>query len=191
MIDHEYHSDSDGDSHFIRYAYAVDGQRYEHRERVSEEIYNEIVSGGSFFVTYNQVDPDVATIGEPSLLSLGISSAFAGIFSLIGWSMLFGSLRSGAMSKHLSERGLLLAGQVVHARGRIDEEEHTERDSLWLDVTYTFVSPKTQKDIRGKVSNTRPELRGSRGKIGRMPGIFAPGDPLLIMYADDRRHTVL
>lgn len=197
LIDYEYNSDTDGDSYMIRYAYAIDGQRYERRDQVSQGVYNEIVGGAAFYVTLNLDEPEVATIGEPSLLGVGISSGFAIIFSFVSWAMFLGTLRQGTLAKHLSERGLLLEGEVVRARGRIDIDDDDDRyrrrqdKDLTLEVWYSFVSPKTQKTIKGKIANSRPELHASRGHIGRTPGIFAPGDPLLVMYADDRRHTAL
>ncbi len=100
-------------------------------------------------------------------------------------------LQRSALSRLSPERGLLLVGRVAHARGCLDDDEHTESQILRVDLTYTFVPPKTRRDVQGRASNTRPELRGSRSQIGRTPSIFAPGDPLLILYADDERHVVL
>ncbi len=191
MVDSDYSSDSDGDSYSITYAYAVDGQRYERRDGVDFSTYSTITSGAYFEVTYNRDEPTVATIGEPSLLLPGVLAAFALLFSIFSWSMLFTALRRGTLAKQLSERGLLLAGQVVKASARVEEDDDGESRELWLEVIYSFVSPKTKQKVQGKSINTRKELLSARYHLGKTEGLFAPGDPLLVMYADDNRHMIL
>lgn len=191
MLDSEIFSDSDGDRYHITYAYAVDGQRYERRDSVNFTTYNSVISGEYFEVTYNRDEPTIATIGEPSALLPGFVAAFALLFSIVSWSMLFAALRRGTLAKQLSQRGLLLAGQVVKAKAWVSDDDNSNSQDLWLEVTYSFVSPKTKKEVKGTSRNIRRELLSARYHLGKTDGLFAPGDPLLVMYADDKRHMIL
>ncbi|MCA9914976.1 MAG: DUF3592 domain-containing protein [Anaerolineae bacterium] len=191
MLDSGISYGNDGNDYSITYAYAVDGQRYERSEGVNFSTYQTITSGAYFEVIYNRDEPTIATLTQPSLWLVVALAVFALLVNLFSWFVFFAGLRRGTWAKQLSERGLLLAGQVVKARAWVNKDDNGNAKNLWLDVTYSFTSPKTQQEVQGTSRNTRPELLSARYHLGKTEGFFAPGDPLLVMVADDKHHMVL
>ncbi|MAU08600.1 MAG: hypothetical protein CL607_02170 [Anaerolineaceae bacterium] len=194
FIESDWDQDADGSTYFITYAYSVDGELYEQHENVPKNIYDDTVAGAPIVITYSRSDPNTAIIGQPVPFALFIWGGFALIFNLVGWGLYVTARSQNALARRLSDGGILLPGEVERASVKIvdDEDSDSEYDKqLTLAVDYRFTSPMTKKAITARGSADRSDLLAVRNELGMEPGFYAPGDPIVVLYADDKHHVIL
>lgn len=194
FIESDWDQDADGSTYFITYAYSVDGALYQQHENVPKNIYDDTVAGAPIVITYSRSDPTVAIIGQPVPFALFIWGGFALIFNLVGWGLYMTARSQNALARKLANGGILLPGEVERASVKIidDDDANSEYDKqLTLIVDYHFTSPMSKQVVTGRGSATRSDLLPARNELGKEPGLYGPGDPIVVLYADDKHHVIL
>lgn len=170
-------ADDEGDDYYIRYAYVVGEQTYEHSTTVSRSQYDGYTVGQTMTVVYSPKQPDISVLNYNPMGMLMIGGIFVLIFIIILVIFLL-------MVSHLLERRRMVT-QGTFIKGFIDTADviEDEEDGNQLTVAYRFKSPRTGKMLRKKQTL-------NVGQIEAL-GQPNPGAKVVVLYLNDRMHQML
>jgi hypothetical protein len=164
--------------YYVSYSYNFDGQPFRGSDEVGSAEYVSVDIGNKIQITVSTLRPDLSQIHIQSsiwtflLIATGLTlSIFLPLFWLGSFYL------SSRKFKRLKNDATLLIGKIYK------RSVHMSKGNMYFNLEYEFTSP-SGRVLKGSSHAKRNDLTETAQKI-------PVGQPVAILYAGDRAHTVL